>query len=101
MHEIEFTEPSKCELARADGVIEKVCGERGLEIAKKGTLASFPGSTHWHFRKPGVKGTLEITMFAPERRVWAQVQDGRKATWIEEELPAIQRSIERELRRLR
>jgi len=99
--EIEFQVPRDCDLKRAGDAIEKVCAARGLEIGKKGTQASFPGSTHWHFKKPGEKGTLEFTVFVPERRVWAQVQDGRKAAWIDAELPLIQREIERALRALR
>ena len=101
MKEFEFTVPRKCDLARAAHVIEEVCAARGLEIGKKGKLAAYPGSTHWHFKRHGQKGTLEVTMLIPGRRVWAQVQDGRKADWIDAELPQIQRAIERGLRRLR
>ncbi len=101
MKEIEFPVPRKCDLALAARVIEEVCAARGLEIGKKGTQASYPGSTHWHFKKHGQKGTLELTVFIPARRVWAQVQDGRKADWIDAELPHIQRAIERWLRTLR
>jgi len=67
----------------------------------KGAQASFLGSIHWHYKRKGQKGTLELTLYAAERRLWAQVQEGRKAPWIDEELPRLQRAIERELKGLK
>lgn len=98
MREVEFQVTKKCDLARAEALIERVCAERGLSVGMKGSLASHPGCIHWHFKKPKEKGTLEITLHAEARRIWAQVQDGRKAEWIDKELSALQRVIEKELR---
>jgi hypothetical protein len=64
----------------------------------KGTLASYPGSTHWHYRKPGQKGTLELTLYIPDRRIWAKIQDSRKAPWINATLPSLRKTIEQQLR---
>ena len=99
MLEIEFKVPPNCDLAKAERSIESVCAVRGLHIAMKATLASYPGSTHWHYKNQKEKGTLELTVFPRGRRVWAQVQSGRKAPWIDGMLPKIQQDIERELRR--
>ena len=66
----------------------------------KGTQSKFPGSIHWNFKRPRQKGTLELTLLIPEQRIWAQVQDGRKAPWIDDELPVLQRTIEKGLKSL-
>jgi len=100
MKELEFAVPKNCDLRKAGRVIETACARRGLQLAMKGTLASYPGSTHWHFKQPDQKGTLELTLFLPVRRIWAQVQDGRRAAWIDAELPRLRRAIERELKAL-
>ena len=61
----------------------------------KGSLSTYPGSIHWHYKSSGQKGTVEITLLAAQRRIWLQVQDGRRAAWIDRELPAIRREIEK------
>lgn len=99
MKEVEFCVPKQCDLTRVESLIERVCADRGLLIGMKGSLASYPGSIHWHFKNQKQKGTLEITLHASERRIWAQVQDGRKADWIDKELPGLQSAIEEKLRR--
>jgi len=98
MKEIEFHVRSGCNPANAEKVIERVCEERGLILALKGSLAKFPGSVHWHYKKEG-RGTLELTLLRDGRRLWAKVQDGRKAKWIEDELPHVRKAIERKLRK--
>jgi len=101
MKEIEFKVPRDCDLSCADALIEKTCATRGLELAMKGSLAKYPGCTHWHFKRPNQKGTLELTLHRAERRIWAKVQEGRNAPWIDEDLPAIGRAIERGLKKAR
>lgn len=98
MKEIEFKVSQKCDLTRADALIEKICAEHGLELALKGTLSKYRGCIHWHYAQPGQKGTLELTLYASARRIWAKVQEGRKAPWIGKELPALRRAIERALK---
>ena len=101
MKEIEFKVARACELSRADALIEKVCAGCGLVVAMKGSPAKYPGCTHWHFQRPKHRGTLELTLHRAERRIWAKVQEGRKAPWIDEELPALRRAIERGLKQAR
>ena len=98
MREIDFAVPRNADLGRAERLIEKICGRRGLLLAMKGSLASYPGCVHWHYRRQSHRGTLELTLFVRERRLWAKVQDGRKAPWIDEELPALQLDVERALK---
>lgn len=98
LREVEFRIPEERNLNRAEALIERVCAERGLHVAMKGSLASYPGSIHWHFKKNKEKGTMEITLLKKDHRIWAQVQDGRKADWIDKELPGLRRAVEKELR---
>ncbi|MBZ5610863.1 MAG: hypothetical protein LAP38_21580 [Acidobacteriia bacterium] len=98
MQEIEFTVPPKFDFAQAEGCIEGVCARHGIEVAMKGSLAAYPGSIHWHYKKPKQKGTLELTVFGRDGRIWAQVHTNRAAPWIPALLPKIRGDIERELR---
>jgi hypothetical protein len=101
MREVEFQIPPSAKLTDVDSTIESTCIAEGLQIGMKGTLASFPGSTHWHFKRPKERGTLEITLFPRDGRIWAQVQDGRRADWIDLCLAKIQRTIEARLKESR
>ena len=94
MQEIEFRVPRDLNLNRAGQLIEDACAALNLTIAMKSPLASYPGSTHWHYKNGKEKGTLELTIFPRDRRLWAQVQSGRKAAWIDAVLPELQRRIE-------
>lgn len=98
MQEFEFKIPPSCDLTKAEKLIEEVCSGLGLELGMKGSLASYPGCIHWHYKKQKEKGTLELTLLASDRRIWAQVQSGRRAPWIEIMLPKVQHDVEFELK---
>jgi hypothetical protein len=98
MHEVEFSVPSNCDLFRAGKLIEDVCSRLGLTVSMKGSLATHPGSVHWHFKNGKEKGVLELTLIAADRRIWAQVHSGRRAPWIDLVLPKVRREIELQLR---
>jgi hypothetical protein len=74
--------------------VERVCLQHQLSYTLKGSLASYPGSVHWHFKAGKQKGTLEITWWENKNRLWCKVADGRKDKWIEESLPQIKEEIE-------
>lgn len=78
-------------------LIEQICSLEGLEIALKGTLARYPGSVHWHFKKGKQPGTLEITWWERENRLWFKVAAGRRAGWIDVMLEPLQEKIEQAL----
>lgn len=99
MKTVEFKFPRSCDPTRASHAIERVCATHGLEIAMKGSLAAYPGSTHWHYKQPEQSGTLEITLDPAAHRLWASVQSGRRAPWINAELPLLRRAIESALRK--
>jgi|SRR5215469_6196317 len=98
MRQIEFRVPPKSDLANAESLIESSCAAHGLMPAMKGSLASFKGSVHWHYKQLGQKGTLELTLLVTERRIWAQIHTNRAAPWIDALLPTLQNDLEKALR---
>jgi len=98
MEQIEFSVPARCDLTKAAVLIERVCAAHGLHAARKGTLATVPGSIHWHYKKSNQKGTLELTLLPSERRIWAAIHTNRQAPWIEEALIKVRADIERALK---
>jgi hypothetical protein len=98
MTEVEFTVPQGCSLSAAASLIEKACGECGLRVSTRCALASYPGCIHWHVKRGIQPGTLELTLWEAKRRVWASVQDGRRAAWIDDALPRVKDAVETALR---
>ena len=68
------------------------CEGEGLETTLDSTLNTYPGSTHWHLKKPGERGTLEFTYWPKKGRAWFAVHARRNADWIPS---AIERIIAR------
>ena len=62
-------------------LIERSVSDAGL-LAERLELRSYPGATHWHIRRPGAKGTLELTYWPRARRLWFAVHANRRADWI-------------------
>ena len=98
MRDVQFRIPPSAQLTNVDSTIESACSGEGLQIGMKSALAGFPGSTHWHFRRPSERGTLEITLFPRDRRIWASIQDGRRAIWIDLCLAKIKHVVEEKLK---
>lgn len=98
MTEIEFTVPPGCGLSGAPSLIEKACLGCGLRISTRASLRGCPGCIHWHVKRGIQPGTLELTLWEAKRRVWASVQDSRRAAWIDEALPQVKDAVETELR---
>jgi len=85
------------DVGRMSRAIESIMSGAGLRQTLKGTLRGHPGCVHWHFAKDGETGTLEVTVWPAERRVWMSVQARRSADWIDRCLPRLQLALEREL----
>jgi hypothetical protein len=62
--------------------IEAAIAKLGLLTTLRATLASFPGSIHWHLKRDRQRGTLELTLWPAEHRLWLSVQGARNASWI-------------------
>jgi hypothetical protein len=98
MAEIDFTVPLGCSLSGAASLIEKACLSCGLRVSARATLSSYPGCIHWHVKRGMQSGTLQLILWEAKRRVWASVQDGRRAPWIDEALPQVKDAVETALR---
>jgi hypothetical protein len=98
MTEIEFAVPQGLNMSAAPVLIENACRGCGLRVSTRATLSSYPGSIHWHLKRGIQPGTLELTLWEAKRRVWASVQDGRRAAWMDEDLPRVKEAVETALR---
>ena len=78
--------PPHADLAVAEVLVERVCQTEGLTVASKSSLRSFPGSVHWHLKKEGEKGVLELTLWPAKRRLWASVHANRAGGWTDDAL---------------
>ena len=74
--------------------IERLLKRSGLRVTLRGTLARYPGCTHWHLKNGSERGVLELTHWPPKRRIWFAMQDGRKAAWVMKSASGLKRQIE-------
>ena len=98
MLEYEVQLPERVVPSEAVVAIEAACVDAGLRCALKGSLRSYPGSDHWHYKRDREPGTLEVTLWPARRRLWLSVQAGRRAEWIEPLIEPLRQEIERRLR---
>ena len=97
MIEVELQIPANASSEIVIEVVEQSCIENNLNCALKGTLAGYPGCVHWHYRNDKQKGTLEITWWEIENRLWFKVAQGRRGDWIHETLQELKRQMENSL----
>jgi len=74
-----------------------LCGPRAAD-RYEGVAIEVSRIIHWHYKREKQKGTLELTLFPAHRRLWAKVAEGRKAPWIDLELPPLRREVEKKLK---
>ena len=86
--------PEPYDPAASIALIDRAISAAGLLISLKGTLKSYPGTTHWHCKMPGKSGTLEVTYWPAKQRAWFKIQAARDAAWIQAVLPILTKSIE-------
>jgi hypothetical protein len=77
--------------------IDDAIADSGLNVALRGMRRKFPGCTHWHLRREGESGTLEITFWPQQHRAWFTIQAGREAAWIDASLRVLLESIRRRM----
>ena len=97
MIEVELHAPDGVASESVLRVVERVCASQHLTCTLKGTLVSYPESVHWHFKQGRQKGTLEITWWESEHRLWFKVANGRIGEWINVRLPRLKEQIEKSL----
>ncbi|MGH8102996.1 MAG: hypothetical protein ACREJQ_00570 [bacterium] len=77
--------------------VEQSCVAAGLTRHSRGALAKYPGCIHLHYRKGREPGTLEITFWPKQSRLWFKVHPRRRAPWMDFILPRLRASIESRL----
>jgi hypothetical protein len=82
--EREFPVPADWAREEVAEQIEQILATSGLVITLRGTLAMYPGCTHWHLKKHREKGTLELTWWPARSRLWFKIASGRQADWMSE-----------------
>ena len=97
MIEIELSPPHHTKTANVEGVVERACAAEGLILTLKGTLASYPGCVHWHYKRGKERGTLEITWWESKRRLWFKVAAGRRGEWIEPTMEKLKKQLRKQM----
>ena len=95
MLEVELQIPDSVESEAVLRIVEQVCASKELTCSLKATLVSYAGSIHWHFRRGKQRGTLEITGWESEQRLWFKVASGRTSEWILKSIPQLKEQIEK------
>lgn len=98
MVEIEVHVPSRSRIASIPLLVEELCDAEGLTCTLRGTLAKYTNCLHWHFKKGKERGTLEITWWEQENRLWFKVAAGRTGAWVGESITRLKTRIEDTLR---
>ena len=93
MKDFPIAVPAAADFSMVDTAVERCCDELGLTMTMRDTLGKYPGCVHWHFKKPKATGTLEVTSWPSQRKLWITVQDGRRASWIDEAVPELSRML--------
>jgi hypothetical protein len=86
---IDIQVPENVTMERVGFAIDKIVLDLQLTVTMRGTLKTFPGSTHWHAKRGRGRGRgrLEVTWWPQRRKLWITIQAGRRAPWIEEIVP--------------
>lgn len=95
MIEVELQIPDSVEPEAVLWIVEQVCASNVLTCSLRGTLVSYPGSIHWHFKRDQQRGTLEITWWESGHRLWFKVARGRTSEWMLTNIPQLKEQIEK------
>jgi hypothetical protein len=82
-----------------ESLIETCCRDAGLIQGLKGTLIQYPGCIHWHWKRHGEPGTLEVTLWPRENRLWLSLHANRFGAWTEAAAPALRETLRARLAR--
>jgi hypothetical protein len=94
MDTVEIAIPAGYERDHLVARIERAAADAGLDVGKRMTLRTFPGSIHWHLRRAGTTGVLELTFWPSQRRVWFAVHSNRQAAWIASAIERLRATLE-------
>ncbi|MCY0869856.1 MAG: hypothetical protein OWT27_04610 [Firmicutes bacterium] len=71
--------------------------ELSLVVSQTSTLATYPGSTHWHLRAKAPTGVVEVTHCPRSGRIWVACHENRRASWTAPATLALARLLAAEL----
>lgn len=94
MIEIEVHLPAGLDPKSVPIAVEQAAAKEELISAMRGTLATYPGCVHWHFKRAGEKGTLEVTWWPKMSRLWFKIADGREGPWIRSSIERLRTLLE-------
>lgn len=97
MVEVDVQVPAQARSASLARIVERACAVNGLTLTLKGTLVQYPDCVHWHFKKGQERGTLEITWWERNRRLWFKVAARRQGAWTTDAMARLKKQIERAL----
>jgi hypothetical protein len=97
MREIDISVPEGAGSDAIEAAVEHTCKSLGLTLAMRSSLSKYPGCVHWHMKRKGEKGTLEITAWPDRRPLWIKIHAGRAARWIDEIIPGFASDVQRRL----
>src|SRR5437016_14493968 len=98
MREIQISIPIDVSERKTIATIVAALEASQLLVATRGTLKTYPGSTHWHLKNGNQRGTLELTWWPVKRKLWFKIQAGRSADWIDQAVRQLTAAIEMRLR---
>jgi hypothetical protein len=81
MEQIDIALPAPHNPTTLVALIEHAARASGLLVSRR-ALRSYPGSIHWHLKRPGARGTLELTYWPRTGRLWFAIHANRRADWI-------------------
>lgn len=93
MVEAEVRVSEGMDLYGTEELVERCCAAEGLHVVRKGTLARYRGSVHWHFQRGAEPGTLEVTLQLSVGRLWLSVRPSRSGLWISDAVSRLQERL--------
>lgn len=74
--------------------VHAVLEELDLDMLAAGwSLATYPGSQHWHIKQGKRPGMLEVTHWPQEGRLWVSVHENRDGGWAMKSCPAFANAL--------
>jgi hypothetical protein len=96
MHRIDI-DSGLTDAANVARAVAEAARDYDLETAQDGELKQYPGSRHWHLRRPREQGTLEVTHWPARDQLWVSYHANRAAPWVVETAPQFAQSVEEAL----
>ena len=97
MIDVDIPLPVDVECSVVEKAIDETIPALGLTTTMRDTVKKYPGCVHWHVKYGRRPGTLELTLWPQQQRVWFSVQSGRTVPWIEGKMQAMHEAIQERL----